>query len=101
MRRRCRLAPVRACTSGHAWFIVKAYFTILLPLMLIITSIAVLAWLGGTHDIFGPSGDEPMAANAFFGALGFLVSTCSAIVSARLFMKIGNRVKGSGPEASE
>jgi hypothetical protein len=42
-----------------------------------------------------------LAANAFFGALGFLVSTCSAIVSARLFVKIGDRVKRSGPEARE
>jgi hypothetical protein len=42
-----------------------------------------------------------MAANAFVGVLGFLVWTCFVIVSARLFMKIGDRVKRSGPEASE
>ena len=90
-----------ADTGGHVWFIVKAYFVTLLPLLLIIFSIAMLAWLGGGHDIFGRSGDESMAVNAFFAALGFLVWTCCVIVSARLFMKIGNRVKGSGAEASE
>jgi hypothetical protein len=88
-------------TSGHAWLIVKAYLTILVPVILILISMAVLAVLGGVDDIFSHSGNGSLAANAFFGALGFLVSTCFAIVSARLFMKIGDRVKSSGPAASE
>jgi hypothetical protein len=87
-----------ADTSGHVWLIVKAYFVILAPVILIVVSMAVVAVLGGVDDIFEKGS---LAANAFFGALGFLVSTCSAIVSARLFVKIGDRVKRSGPEARE
>lgn len=68
------------------------------PFILIIISMAVLAALGGVDDFFDKGA---LAANAFFGALGFLVSTCFAIVSAGLFMKIGDRVKSSGPAASE
>ena len=90
-----------ADTSGHVWLIVKAYFIALLPIILIILAIAVLAWLGGGHDIFGRSGNESIAVSAFFGALAFLVWTCAAIVSARLFMRIGDRVKSGGAEASE
>ncbi|MEH2495296.1 hypothetical protein V1294_001775 [Bradyrhizobium sp. AZCC 1678] len=88
-----------ADTGGHAWLIIKAYFITALPFILIIISIAGLAWLGGAHDI--RSGIGSLAANVFSGALGFLVWTCCAIVSARLFMKIGDRVKRSGPEAGE
>jgi len=90
-----------ADTSGHAWFIFKAYFIILVPVILIVISMAVLAVLGDAPDIFSRSGNGSLAANAFVGALGFLVSTCFAIVSARLFMKIGDRVKSSVPAASE
>jgi hypothetical protein len=90
-----------ADTSGHVWLIVKAYLTILMPVILILISMAVLAALGGVDDIFSHSGNGSVAANAFFGALGFLVSTSFSIISARLFMKIADRVKNSGPEASE
>jgi hypothetical protein len=87
-----------ADTSGHAWLIVKAYLAIVVPVILIVISMAVLAVLGGVDDVFDKGS---LAANAFSGALGFLVWTCCAIVSARLFMKIGDRVKTGGPEASE
>jgi hypothetical protein len=90
-----------ADTGGHAWLIVKAYFIAVLPFILIVISIAGLAWLGGAHDIFGRPGNGSLAASVFFGALGFLIWTCCVVVSARLFMKIGDRVKRSGPEASE
>ena len=82
-----------ADTSGHAWLIVKAYLTILVPVILIVISMSLLA----VDDIFDKGS---LAGNAFFGAVGFLLSTCFAIVSARLFMKIADRVK-SAPEASE
>lgn len=90
-----------ADTSGHGWFIFKAYFIILMPVIPIVISMAGLAVLGDAPDIFSRSGNGSLAANTFIGALGFLVSTCFAIVSARLFMKIGDRVKSSGLEASE
>jgi hypothetical protein len=42
-----------------------------------------------------------LAADVFAGLLGFLIWTCCIIVAARLFMKIGDRVKTGGPAASE
>jgi hypothetical protein len=58
-----------------------------------------LAWLGGAHDV--RSGIGSVAADVFAGLLRFLIWTCCVSVSARLFMKIGDRVKTGGPEASE
>jgi hypothetical protein len=90
---------VFADTSGHTWLIVKAYFIALLPFILIVISIVGLAWLGGAHDI--SSGNGSLAADVFAGLLRFLIWTCCVIISARLFIKIGDRVKTGGPEASE
>jgi hypothetical protein len=64
-----------------------------------VISIVGLAWLGGAHDI--RSGIGSLAADIFAGLLGFLIWTCCVIVSARLFLKIGDRVKTGGPTASE
>ena len=88
-----------ADTSGRTWLIVKAYFATLLPFILMIISIVGLAWLGGAHDI--RSGIGSLAADVFAGLLGFLIGTCCTIVSARLFMMIGDRVKTGRPAASE
>jgi hypothetical protein len=60
-----------ADTRGHAWFVIKAYLVVLLPLVPILIAAAVLASLGGN------------------------------IVSSRLFMRIGDRVKGGANAASE
>jgi hypothetical protein len=90
---------VFADTGGHTWLIVKAYLATLLPFILIVISVAGLARLGGAHDI--RSGIGSLAADVFAGLLGFLVRTCGVVVSARLFMKIGDRVKTGGPETSE
>jgi hypothetical protein len=86
-----------ADSGGHTWLIVKAYFVTLLILLVI--SIVGLAWLGGAHDI--RSGNGALAADVFSGLLGFLIWTSCTIVSARLFMRIGDRVKTGGPAASE
>lgn len=95
------VANVLADTRGHAWFILKAYLTILLPFVLIFLSAAVLAWLGGVSEVLGRSGRVNPAASAFFGALGFLVVTAVTIISARLFMSLGDRVKGGVPGSRE
>jgi len=86
-------------TGGHTWLILKAYFVTLLPFILMVISIVGLAWLGGAHDVH--SGIGSLAAEVFAGLLGFLIWTCCTIVSARLFMTIGDRVKRSGAVASE
>ena len=90
---------VFADTRGHTWLIAKAYFITLLPFLLMVISIVGLASLGGAHDV--RSGIGSVAADVFSGLVGFLIWTCCVIVSARLFIKIGDRVKTGGPEASE
>ncbi|QWG19302.1 hypothetical protein KMZ68_05435 [Bradyrhizobium sediminis] len=95
------VANVLADTRGHAWFIVKAYLAIVAPFVLIVLSAALLAWLAGASEILGRSGRVNPAASAFFGALGFLVVTAFMIVSARLFMRIGDRVKGGAQSPGE
>jgi hypothetical protein len=88
-----------ADSGGHTWLIVKAYFVTLLPFILLVISIVGLAWLGSAHDI--RSGNGALAADVFSGLLGFLIWTSCTIVSAQLFMRIGDRVKTGGPAASE
>ncbi|QWG24330.1 hypothetical protein KMZ93_05290 [Bradyrhizobium sediminis] len=95
------VATILADTRGHTWFIVKAYLAIVAPFVLIVLSAALLAWLAGASDILGRSGRVNPAASAFFGALGFLVVTAFMIVSARLFMSLGNRVKGGAQSPGE
>jgi hypothetical protein len=90
-----------ADSRGHAWFVLKAYFAILLPFVLLIILVAVLAWLGGGSEVFGRSGSASVGVSAFSGSLGFLVVTSVTIVQARLFMRIGDRVKGVAPGVSE
>lgn len=90
-----------ADTRGHAWFVVKAYLAILLPFVLIIVLVSMLAWLGGAGAGVSRSGRVTVAANVFSAALGFLTLTAATIVSARLFMRIGDRVKGAAPGAGE
>lgn len=90
-----------ADTRGHAWFVVKAYLSILLPFVLIIVLVPVLVWLGGASAGVSHSGRMTVAANVFYAALGFLMLTAATIVAARLFMRIGDRVKGIAPGAGE
>lgn len=91
------IGNVFADTRGHAWFIVKAYLAVLLPVVLSFIVLAVLASLGGSR-VFSGSGSAAVAVNAIFVSLGFLVLICLMSVQARLFMRIGDRVKG-GPQS--
>ena len=90
---------VLADTRGHVWFMLKAYLAVLLPSILIIMLAAVLAWLGGGNDALSRTGTGAVAVTAIFSSLGFLVAITVAIVQARLFMRIGDRVKGSAESA--
>jgi hypothetical protein len=82
---------VLADTRGHAWLIVKAYLTVALPSFLILLLTVMLAILAGAGEAMarGIAG-----SNMVFGALGFVLICPAAIVSARLFMSLGDRVKG-------
>jgi len=81
--------------SGHVWFVIKAYVVVLLPFIVVIIPAGLLTSLGGMTDV-SRSGGSALAANALFAAVGFLAVICGTIVSARLFMRIGDRVKGGG-----
>jgi hypothetical protein len=90
-----------ADSRGHAWFVLKAYVAILLPFILIMVLVPVLVWLGGASGLVSRSGAVTVAAKLFFVSLGFLMLTAGTIVAARLFMRIGDRVKGVAPGVSE
>ena len=89
---------VFADTRGHALLILKVYLTILLPLLVIIMSAVLLAWLGGVSGALGRSGG--LMASVLSGILGFLATSAATIVAARLFMSLGERVKGEPPAAA-
>jgi hypothetical protein len=95
------IGNVFADTRGHAWFILKAYFAVMLLFVLVIVLTAVLAWLGGGSGIFRGSGSAAVALGAIFSSLGFLMVISLMIVQARLFMRIGDRVKGVAESAGE
>jgi hypothetical protein len=88
---------ILADTRGHSWLILKVYLTILLPTVLIIVAAVVLAWLGGFSDTLGRSGGGTVAGGALLGILAFLVASTTTIIAARLFMSLGDRVKGAPP----
>jgi hypothetical protein len=90
-----------ADSRGHAWFVIKAYVAVLLPYILVVMLAAVLVWLGGASVVSSRSGAGAATRNAFFAALGFPLLTAGMIVAARLFMRIGDRVKGMAPSAHE
>jgi hypothetical protein len=87
------IGNVFADTRDHAWFILKAYLAVVLLFLLAIVLTAVLAWLGGGSGIFHGSGGSAVALGTIFSSLGFLMATSLMIVQARLFMRIGDRVK--------
>jgi hypothetical protein len=91
-----------ADTRGYAWFILKTFFAVLLPSILIFILAGVLAWLAGGSDAFSGSGGGAAAAEtAIFSALRFLVAISVTIFQARLFMRIGDRVKGDAASAGD
>jgi hypothetical protein len=53
------IGNVFADTRGHAWFILKAYFAVVLLFVLVIVLTAVLAWLGGGSGIFRVPAVQP------------------------------------------
>jgi hypothetical protein len=96
------IGNVFADTSGHGWFILKAYLAVVVPLTLITILAAALAWLGGGSAMFdGSRSAAAVGVNAIFGALGFLAVISLMIVQARLFMRIGDRVNGGAESAGE
>jgi hypothetical protein len=95
------IGNVFADTRGHAWFILKAYFAVMLPFFLIFILAGVLAWLAGGSRVFSGSCSGPVAVNAIFSSLGFLAAISAMIVQARLFMRIGDRLKGDAESAGD
>lgn len=92
---------VLADTRGHGWFILKANLAVLLPLIPIIILVAVPAWLAGDSDGLGHSGWGVVAGTPLLSSLGYLAAIAIAIVQARLFMRVADRVKGGAESADE
>jgi len=96
------VGSVLADARGHFWFIVKAHLAVVLPFVLIFALVAVLAWLAGGSGVFSGSGSAAaVAVNAIFSSLGLLAVISLMIVQARLFMRIGDRVKRDAESAGE
>jgi hypothetical protein len=91
-----------ADTRGYAWLIVKAFVTALLPSILIFIMAGVLAWLvAGSRALSDSGSGAAVAETAIFSALRFLVAISVTIFQARLFMRIGDRVKRGAESAGD
>lgn len=92
------IGNVFADTRDHLGFILKAYLAVMLLFLLTLMLATVLLGLGGGFSVLGRSGNA-VAVGAIFTALGFLGVIPVMIVQARLFMRIGDRVKGGAESA--
>jgi hypothetical protein len=82
-----------ADTRGHGWLIVKAFFAVALPFIVVVIAAAVLASITGHSDDSGLT--ATVGSGVLFGIMGFFVVCAATIVPARLFMRLGDRLKGT------
>ena len=83
-----------ADTKGHAWMIVKPYLTIVVVFVLIVMAAAALAGLTGMRGASGSFAKGSLASSVFIGVVAFVALCAGTIVAARLFMSLGERLKG-------
>jgi hypothetical protein len=88
------LGSALADTSGRSWLILKAYFIVFLPLLLVTIMLAALAWRGTISDVDGVSDWSAFPRIMLDGSIGFLTDAAYVVLAARLFDWIGDRVKG-------
>jgi hypothetical protein len=88
-----------ADTKGHAWMIVKPYLTIFVVFVLIVMAAAALAGLTGLRAASGSLAKGSLASSAFVGSMAFVALCAGTIVAARLFMSLGERLKGAAAPA--
>ena len=84
-----------ADTKGHAWMIVKPYLTIVVVFVLIVMAAAALAGLTGMRGASGSFAKGSVASSVFIGVVAFVALCAGTIVAARLFMSLGERLKGA------
>ena len=88
-----------ADTSGRAWFILKAFVIVFLPLLVVTIGMVGLALLGVVSDISDLSAWSALPRIVLTGTVGFLTQAAYAVAASLLFDWIGDRVKGTPSSA--
>jgi hypothetical protein len=86
------LANALADTRGRSWSILKSYFLVLLPALLVL--VVGLAAFGLVSDIPDLSTGWDIMGIAFVSAIEFLITVLTTVATSRLFDWIGHQVKG-------
>jgi hypothetical protein len=89
------LESTLADTRGRSWLIVKAFCIVFVPLLLATIVVAELAWRGIISDALDLSHWSTFPRIVFVATIGFLTTTASVVMTARLFDWIGHRVLGA------
>lgn len=93
------IGSVLADTRGRAWFILKAFVIVFLPLLVVTIGMVGLASLGVVSDVSDLSMWSTFPNIMLIGTIGFLTKAANAVMASLLFDWIGDRVKGAPSSA--
>ena len=88
------LANALSDTRGRSWFILKSYFMVLLPALLVLVLMVGLAAFGLVSDTPDLSSGWDIMRIAFVSAVELLITVLTTVAASRLFDWIGHQVKG-------
>ena len=96
---RATIGSAMADTRGHVWLILKAFFIVLLPLLMVSAAMVGMESFDAIGDISDLSMWSALPRIMLAGTIGFLTQAANAVMAARLFDWIGDRVKGGASSA--
>lgn len=88
------VANTLADTRGRSWFILKALLVSFVPVLATMALVAGLSAVGDVSLISGRSLWTVVPRTVLLCLVGFLIHTATAVTAARLYVWIGDRVKG-------
>jgi hypothetical protein len=94
------LGSALADTRGHVWLIGKAFLIVFLPQQVVTLAMIGLASFGMVDDISDLSMWSALPRIVLIGTIDFLTLAAGAVMAARLFDWIGDRVKGGASSAA-
>ena len=88
------LGNALADTRGRSWLVVKCYFIVLLPVLLVLVLMVGLAAFGLVSDVPDLSTGWGIMRAVFVSAIELLIAVLTPVAASRLFDWIGHQVKG-------